>query len=98
MQNAIHHDVKYLKVSVLTSWIECTNRIWDRGHLWGQFPQKTPKGETPAKSSYGNRTGDTEPAPVNRFAHAVTQTTWFVIGQTVTGTEHSAVSFVPREP
>jgi hypothetical protein len=49
----------------------------------GQVPIKTPQRGTPWESSNSNRTSDTEPAPVNRFARAVTRTTWFAIGQSV---------------
>jgi hypothetical protein len=59
---------------------------------------KFPKGETPAKSSNSNRIDDTEPAPVNRFARVVTQTTWFVVGKSVIGSKRQAISFVHREP
>jgi hypothetical protein len=62
------------------------------GHLGVKSP-KDPQRGTPAKSSNSNRKGDTEPAPVNRFARAVTQTTWFVIGQFIRGLKHPAISY-----
>jgi hypothetical protein len=98
MQSATHHDMKYLKISIPTSWIECTIKNSNGGHLGGEIPQKTPKGETLAKSSYSNRTGNTELVPVNRLARAATQITWFVKGQSVRGSERPVISFVLKEP
>jgi hypothetical protein len=67
-------------------------------HIGVKSPKRSSKGETPAKSSYSNRTGDTETASVNRFARAVAQTTWFVTGKSVRGSVRPAVSLCSGNP
>jgi hypothetical protein len=99
-QYATHHDVKYLKTSVLTSWIECTVINLDWGDILRvKSPKRPPEGKLqPNFPLATDRTADTELSPVNRFARAVTQTTCVVIGQSVRNSERPGISFALREP